>query len=96
MVHVGITSGPWQLVIQKEGIPTRRTIALAANLMVTDSHLHLLEITTTVNQEIQPAHLFPITCTPLILSGMASSVKASVTAMEISSMVQCGPTKPNY
>ena len=81
MVHVGITSGPWQLVYQKEGIPTRRTIALAANLMVTDSHLHLLEITTTVIQEIQPAHLFLITCTPLTLSGMAGSVKASVAVM---------------
>ena len=41
------------------------------------SHLHLLEITTTSNQEIQQTRMLLIICTPLTLglSGMASSVK---------------------
>ena len=84
MVHLGVISGPWQLVYQKEGIPSNETIALAATLviLVVYSHLHLLEITTTVNQAIQQAHLFLVIFTPLTLSGMASSVRVSVAAME--------------
>ena len=86
MVHLGITSGPWQLVYQKEHTPHKGGTVLAATLAIPITtmylHLHLLEITTTVNQEIQQMLTFFITCTPLTLSGMAISVKASVAAME--------------
>ena len=45
--------------------------------------LHLLEMTTTVNQEIlQQRQSLVLTYTPPILSGMGSSVRASVAAME--------------
>ena len=84
MVHLGVTSGPWQLVYQKEGFPTNNTIALAVILVIPiiQSHLHLLEITTTVSQAIQPTGGLVVICTPLTLSGMASSVRVSVAAME--------------
>ena len=84
MVHLGITSGPWQLVYQKEDILPKVPTALASTLLILTiySHLHLLEITTTVNREIQQTHILVSTCTPLTLSGMASSVKASVAVME--------------
>ena len=74
-------------------------IALAVTLVspVIDSHHHLLEIATTVNQAIQQTHYMCIinfVATLLTLSGMASSVRVSVAAWKISSMVQCGATKP--
>ena len=49
---------------------------------IVHSHHHLLEITTTVNQEIQQTHMVLIIYTTLTFSGMASSVKVSVAAME--------------
>ena len=61
------------------------------------SHLHLLGITTTVNQEIQQMCMTDlIYFTPVMLSGMANSVKASVAVVEnLLHVVQCGATKPN-
>ena len=54
-------------------IPTIQTMLLFPPISV---------ITTTVNQTIQQTHTLEITCILMTHSGMASSVKVSVAAME--------------
>jgi hypothetical protein len=60
MAHLGIISGLLQPVYQKEDIPLiEGSIVLVAIMVIpktTYFHLHLLEITTTVNRAIQQAH----------------------------------------
>ena len=65
---------------------TKVTIAPVAILVIlaTYSPHRLLETTTTVSREIQRVHLFKVTFTVMIHSGMESSVKVSAAAaMEI-------------
>ena len=84
MVHLGIIFGLSQLVYQKKGLQASQDlVVLASSLVILNSHhLHLLEITTTVNRAIQQMNLWAVIYTPPIHSGMVSSVKASVAAME--------------
>ena len=83
MGYLGTTSGPLQLVSQKEDILTKHGTVHAAIpvTLIMFSHLHLLGITTTVSRAIQQITTFLIISTPMTHSGMGSSVKASVAAM---------------
>ena len=84
MDYLVITSEPLLLVYQKDFIDTKMSIVHAANLMMLVIHSphHLLETTTIANRAIQPVASLFITSTVVIHSGMASSVKVSVVAME--------------
>ena len=82
--HLVTTSGPTLLEYQKGGIDINETTVHAVILIILIMHTlhHLWEITTTVNQAIQLKHLSIITFTLKINSGMATSVKVCVAAME--------------
>ena len=82
--HFVTTSGPTLLEYQKGGIDINKTTVHAVILIILIMHTlhHLLEMTTTVNQAIQLKHLSIITFTLKINSGMATSVKVCVAAME--------------
>ena len=84
MEYLVTTSGPMLLLYLKESIGTKMTIAHAATLhilMMLFYHCSL-ETTTIVNQATQQTHFNGIIYIAETLSGMASSAKASVAAME--------------
>ena len=84
MEHLVTTSGPMLLVYQKEIMVPTNTIVHAATptILIMYSHKILLEITTTVKQVIQQINGLITVCTLTTHSGMVSSVKVSVAAME--------------
>ena len=84
MEHLVTTFGPMLLVCLKGGMLSKAVTVHAAILVILTMHTHyrLLETTTTVNLAIQQIRLFTITFVVEINSGMVSSVKVCVAAME--------------
>ena len=84
MEHLVTTSGPILLVYQKGGIFSKAVTVHVVTPVIKVMYTlhHLLETTTTVSQATQQIQLFMIIFTLKIHSGMASSVKVSVVAME--------------
>ena len=82
--HLVAISGPMLLVYQKEDGQAKAVTAHVVTLVILVMYTlhHLLETITTVNRATQQIHLFMTTFTLKMYSGMASSVKASVAAME--------------